>query len=328
MRLTDILARAGAWAVAALAASSMAWAADKPENFPTRPISLVVVYPAGGGMDVTARTLASVAEEQLGHEFRVENHTGGGGIVGHSYLAHEARPDGHTLGVVANPFLFLDFLAKDGNFDQTDFEPIVGINFDPVVWVVRTKSDLGDKSFDEIIETAKAEPGKLTVGVMPNNVFAFVTKIVADAKGVEFQEVPFQGGQPGVTALLRGDIDITNAFYAEVEQYIKNGDLKPVLVSNTERLSFLPDTPAMTELGIDIPGGTWGASRFVTVPPATPEDVKAYLADALYSVLTSDAAADAFAGVGMTLSPTPRAEIAQSYEASYEALSKFLGGAK
>jgi tripartite-type tricarboxylate transporter receptor subunit TctC len=316
---------AGLW-VAAAVTVPLAKAQEKPDNYPTRPISFVVAYPAGGGMDVAARTMAGVAEQQLSHEFRVENRTGGGGIVGHSYLANEARPDGYAVGVVANPFLFSDFLVREGAFDQTSFEPIAGINFDPVVWVVRSDSELASMDFDGIIKTATDAPGELRVGVMAGNVFQFVTEIVEDAKDVEFEHVPFQGGQPGVTALLRGDIEITNGFYAEVEQYIKNGDLKAVMVSDTERLPFLPDTPAMSELGIDIPARTWGASRFVTVNPETPEDIKAYLASSIYSVLSSDEAKAAFEEVGMTLSPTDRNVTAKNYAASYDALSQFLSG--
>ena len=155
MRQAFRMTKAALVAAAITGAAVVAQAADKPANYPMRPVSLVVVYPAGGGMDVAARTLASVAEEELGHEFRVENRTGGGGVVGHTYLAKEARPDGYTIGVVANPFLFSDFLAKGGQFDQSDFKPIAGINFDPVVWVVRADSPLGDMSFEQIIEKAK-----------------------------------------------------------------------------------------------------------------------------------------------------------------------------
>jgi len=322
MRQAFRFAQAALAAAVIAGGAAAAQAADKPANYPMRPISLVVVYPAGGGMDVTARTLASVAEKDLGHEFRVENRTGGGGVVGHTYLAKEARPDGYTIGVVGNPFLFSDFLAKGGQFDQSDFKPIAGINFDPVVWVVRADSPLGKMSFQEIIEKAKSD--KLRVGVMPNNVFEFVTEIVERDTGVDFETVPFQGGQPGVTALLRGDIDITNGFYAEVEQYIKSGDLKAVAVSDTKRLPFLPDTPAMSEVGVDIPGSTWGAFRLITVPPATPDDVTAYLADSFYEVLTSDDAEEAFKKVGMTLSPTDMEATRKIYQESYDALSSFL----
>ena len=99
-----------------------------------------------------------------------------------------------------------------------------------------------------------------------------------------------------------------------------------LMVSDTERLPFLPDTPAMSELGIDIPARTWGASRFVTVNPETPEDIKAYLASSIYSVLSSDEAKAAFEEVGMTLSPTDRNVTAKNYAASYDALSQFLSG--
>src|SRR5690606_15805605 len=103
-------------AVLAFAAAAPAFAQQPPEGYPRRPIEMVVAYPAGGGMDVTARTLAQEAQRVLGHEFRVQNRTGGAGMVGHSWLAQNVAPDGYTVGVLANPFLALDIAVRGAPF--------------------------------------------------------------------------------------------------------------------------------------------------------------------------------------------------------------------
>src|SRR5699024_5057898 len=97
----------------------------KPSDFPRRPITIVVMYPAGGGADLTARTFAKAASQELGIDIRVVNKTGGGGMVGHAYLAKQARPDGYTIGLIANPFMFSDILLRNAPFSKNDFDPLV-----------------------------------------------------------------------------------------------------------------------------------------------------------------------------------------------------------
>lgn len=218
MTLRTVL-HAGAAALMGLSLMAGGAAAqDKPADFPQRPINLVVVYPAGGAVDVTARTFAEQAEAQLGHEFRVENRVGGAGLVGHTYLAKAAEADGYTIGVLANPWAFTDILLRDAEFTADEFDPIATISFDPVVWVVNAKSDIGTMSFDEIV--THAESNTLQVGMNPNSIFLFVSEFIEKAKGLEFNYIPFDGGKAGVTALLAGDVDATATFYSEIEQYI------------------------------------------------------------------------------------------------------------
>jgi tripartite-type tricarboxylate transporter receptor subunit TctC len=312
----------------ALAASAVlstgAQAQQAPEGYPKRPINMVVVYPAGGGMDVTARVLAKRAEEMLGHEFRVENRVGGGGLVGHTWLANEARPDGYTLGVIASTTMFPDMLSRGGKWTAEDYEPLVAINFDPIIWAVKSDTKYGKMSAKELIDYAKANPGEVKIGITPDNVFQFVTEIVERQTGAKFTHVPFQGGKPGVVALLGGNVDVTNGFMAEVEQYVRNGDLKTLAVADTQKLEIAPDATPLSDAGIDIPTATWGAARVVTVPKGTPPEIKDYLEAGLLKVLRDPATAEAYAKVGMTLSPKGRAEAEQMYQATHKAMRDFL----
>lgn len=322
MKLRSLCCATMAVVMGTLGAINVASAQEKPDDFPRRPLNLIVMYPAGGAVDVTARTFAEVAEEQLGHDFRVENRVGGAGMVGHSYLTKGAEADGYTIGTIANPFFFTDILLRDAPFTKDELDPVVSISFDPVIWVVNAKSDLGDLSFDEIMERAKTET--LQVGMNPNSVFLFVSEFIENARDVEFNYIPFDGGRQGVTALLAGDVDATAAFYTEIEQYVRNGDLKPVAVTGDNRHPMLPDVPTLTERGVPTGGQAWGATRFFALPKDVPEDRRKYLEAAMLGVLESEEAAQAFEDAGLTLMPAGAEETRQNYEQSYEALESFL----
>lgn len=297
-------------------------AQEKPADFPRRPISLVVMYPAGGAVDVTARTVAQLSGDAMDAEFRVENRVGGNGMVGHTYLAKEAPADGYTVGVVANPFMFTDILARNAPFSIDEFDPIATISFDPVIWVVNAKSDLGALDFEQIIEEAKQRP--LQVGMNPNSMFLFVSEFIENARGVEFNYIPFDGGREGVVSLLAGDLDATAAFYSEIEQYVRNGDLKAVAVTGDVRHPQLPDVPTFVEAGVPVGGQAWGATRILTLPPGAPDDVRAWLSNSFVDVLNSDAAKQAFEEAGLTLTPADAETTAANYAANFEALQTFL----
>ncbi len=295
---------------------------EKPSDFPRRPISLVVVYPAGGAVDVTARTAADLTEKHNGTQFRVENRVGGAGIVGHTYIAKQAAADGYTVGVIANPFMFTDVLLRDASFTIDEFDPIATISFDPVIWLVRSDSEIGDKSLPEIMEIARTET--LQVGMNPNSMFLFVSEFLAEQQGVEFNFIPFDGGRQGVTALLAGDIDATAAFYSEIEQFVRNGDLRAVAVTGDERHPGLPDTPTFAEMDIPMVGQTWGATRFLALPVGVPEDRRAWLASEFLATLTGPDAPEAFQAANLRLTPLGDAETKANYQQTFEQLRSFL----
>lgn len=293
-------------------------APEPPEGYPTRPIELVVVYPAGGGMDTNARTIARISEEILGHEFRVANREGGGGLVGHTFLAREAEADGYTIGVLAMGNLLTDMIVKGGEFEPEDFDPIAFINFDPVVLITR-----GD-TLPDLIEQARQDPGSVRVGVTPNSATAIIADIIQEQEGVEFTMVPFQGGGPRITALLNGTIDMSTAYYAEGDQYYETGDLAPVAVANTAPYPVDPDIPLISDMGIDIPTNALGAARFIALPDGVPEDIRNYLAEAMLTVLESDMAAEMFAEQGLVLSPAGPEETAAIFQATAETLGQYM----
>ena len=314
---------AGGFAGLALAGSRAA-AQERPANFPVRPIEMIVPYPAGGGVDITARTLAQEAGRILGHEFRVQNRVGGAGLVGHTYMTKAAPADGYSIGIIANPFFALDFLTREGDFSFADVVPLCSINFAPILWVTRTASPLGGLDFDGVVEEARRRPGELKMGVTPNNAFQFAAEVVERAKGIKFTHVPFQGGRPGVTALLGGNIDVTSCFYEEVEQQVRAGELKVLGVTDDRRFEPLPDVPTMVERGVPMPGGVWGANRCAIVRNTTPEPVRRYLEAGLLRTLNDPQTKSAFDRVGIVIRPAGSAETAQVFRSTQETLTAFL----
>ena len=256
----------------------------KPNDFPTAPIEYTVVYPAGGGMDVTARLLAKYVEKWSDHRVIVNNRTGGAGMVGHAYLATQAKPDGYTVGIIANLMWGDAMLRAQGRWTYTDLEPIGYLNSDALTWVGPTEGPYKDMSVKQLVETAKDKPGTLRVATVPGSMWDYLIEQVETNTGAKVLRVPFQGGGAGINALAGGNVDIAQGFYSEFRGLADAGKVRPVGVAAPERLSFLKDTPTMNEAL----GGNeyqWFVIRFAVVPKGTPADRKAYLGAAIRAAM-------------------------------------------
>ena len=148
----------------------------KPKDFPAQPIEFTVVYPAGGGMDVTGRLLAKYVEKWSGERVIVNNRTGGAGMVGHTYLATQAKPDGHTVGVLANLVWGDAMLRAQGRWTLADLEPIGYLNTDALTWVGRTDGPYKGYSLKQIVQAAKDKPGTLRVATVPGSMWEYLVE--------------------------------------------------------------------------------------------------------------------------------------------------------
>ena len=257
----------------------------KPRDFPTQPIEYTVVYPAGGGMDITARLLAKYVEKASGDKILVNNRTGGAGMVGHSYLATQAKPDGYTVGVIANLMWGDGLLRAQGRWQLADLEPIAYLNSDALIWITQTDSALKGKSLKEIVQMAKDKPGTIRVATVPGSMWEYLVEQVEANSGAKFLRVPFQGGGPGINALLGGNVDIAQAFYGEFSGHLDAGKVAPVGVAAGERLAFFKDVPTFNEAL----GGSeyvWNVIRFAVAPKGVAADRKAYLAASVQAAMT------------------------------------------
>ncbi|MGE0314430.1 MAG: Bug family tripartite tricarboxylate transporter substrate binding protein [Lautropia sp.] len=298
-------------------------AADKPANFPTKPIELVVVYPAGGGMDVTARTLAKQAEAILGHSFRVANRAGGGGMIGHAYMAKEAKADGYTVGILAMSGVFDQVINKSAPFSEKDFDPIGFINFEPYVLMTR------GESFSELMEKArKGGPNSVRTSIVTGTTSGLVVDLIEKSQGVKLQRVPFQGGKPSLLGLLNNTVDMAIGFYTEGDQYFRSGAARAAAVADTEKHAKLPDTPTLQSIGIPVSGVTFGAARFIELPVGVPADVRTYLEQSFLKVLKDSSTQAAFATLGLTVRPYDAKQTRALYEDSFKAMKDSAAKAK
>jgi tripartite-type tricarboxylate transporter receptor subunit TctC len=242
--------------IAALAIMALAAAANA-QNYPTRPIRVIVPQPPGGGFDLVARMLAEPLARVMGNPVVVENRPGGGTIVGTETVA-KSEPDGHTIllganaNIVFNPGLY----AKLPYDPKADFVPIGLATFNPYTLVAR--NDLPFNSLKEIVEYARANPGKLTYASAGNGTGQHIAAAVTfDRAGIQVTHVPYKGAGPAYQDLIPGRVDLFFDNSATAQPQIQERRVKPIAVSSPERISSLPNVPTVRENGIDFDLEAW-----------------------------------------------------------------------
>ncbi|HYF08395.1 MAG TPA: tripartite tricarboxylate transporter substrate binding protein [Acetobacteraceae bacterium] len=277
-------------------------AALKPQGYPSQPIEMVVVYPAGGGMDITARVVQRFFERVTGERSFVNNRTGGAGLVGHTWLATQAPGDGHALGIVAN-LIFADARRSQGRWKWDDLDHIAALNAEPLNLVVNAEGAFKDSGFRGAVEAARARPNTVRFTVVPGGYYEWMIDQIEQASGARFLKVPFQGGGPGVTALLGNNVDIALGFFGEIRSHIQANRLVPVAVAGRERSPFLPNTPTVNEV-LNVQDIVWGVSRWVAVPRAVPAPRKAWLAAAFHAAVQDPELIEEFRNLGALPDPS------------------------
>jgi tripartite-type tricarboxylate transporter receptor subunit TctC len=255
------------------------------QDYPSRPITIVVSTAAGGGNDIMARVIGERMSRTLGQQIVVENRPGAGGTTATRQIAKGA-PDGYTLGLGNTGTLAQGpaFYTNAGYDPTTDFTAIGLIANAPVVMVVHP--DVPAKSLQEFIALAKREPGKLGYGSggagTPNHL---VGVMFSNAAGVTLIHVPFRGAGPAVAALVGNHVAVMFAGLPSVIGNIKSGVIRPLAVTSLKRIAALPDLPTASEAGLP---GFEAAQRYGLIAPAgLPPAITAKLSAALREALTS-----------------------------------------
>ncbi len=253
------------------------------DNYPERPIDVVVAYAAGGGTDVGARILTSAAENVSGHSFVVQNREGAGGEMGFNYLA-KSNPDGYTIGFINLPTFVSLPEERPTEYKIGDVEPIMLHVYDPAVLVVKPGSGLD--TLDEFLDFANENPGKITVSNngtgASNHIIAAHFESVAD---IDLNHVPFNGTNELITALRGGHVMAAVAKISEVSQHLNSGEIIAVASMTDERLPELTDVPTLMENGIDVIGAS---GRGVVAPKGTPQEVIDYIHDILKEAMETE----------------------------------------
>ena len=272
--------------LAAACLAALAPAAQAQNNFPTKPVTLIVPFSPGGGTDITARALANKLSTKWGQSAVVENRPGAGGIIGADAVA-KAKPDGYTLLIAnvgtqsINPFLYSKLPYKW----ETAFAPIALVCELP--FVLMASPTFGPNNVKELVAYAKANPGKVSVassglGGSPH-LTAELFQLVTDTR---LTHIPYKGGGPAMTDLMAGHVDLLFASVLEGSGFIKTGKLKGLAVTHAKRSIALPDVPTLAEAGVK--NGESGSWIALIAPAGTPApliekmsaDVKAVVADA------------------------------------------------
>ncbi len=286
-------------AVALLLALTGGAAAD---DYPNKPIRLIVPFPPGGSNDVVGRLIAKQLGDRLGQQMIVDNRGGAGSMIGTEALAKSA-PDGYTLGIVSIAFAVNPALHKLPYDPFKSFEPVSILATGPNVLVVNP--ELPVKSVAELIALAKKEPGKLNYASAGIGSFQHLggELFKLEAK-VDIVHVPYKGGGPAMQDMIAGHIKIMFSSLIQTTPFIKSGQLRALGVGGEKRNPALPDVPTIAESGL--PGyaanNWWG----IMVPAGTPKPIVDKLYKAVQESLKSPEMQQAFAREGaasVTMTP-------------------------
>jgi tripartite-type tricarboxylate transporter receptor subunit TctC len=253
------------------------------QNYPTRPITMVVPFAAGGTTDVTARIVGEHMSRTLGQQIIVENIVGAGGTVG-STRAMRANPDGYTIemGQMGTHAAAVALYPNLAYKPDVDFEPIGMVSAIPALIVAR--KDLPPKDLKEFVSFVKANGDKLNVahsGV--GSVFFTTCKLLSSILNVKPTLVPFNGGGPAMNAPVGGQVDYMCADVALSISQLQAGTIKAFAVGTPERNPMLPNVPTSKEAGLpEFQASAWNG---LFAPKATPKPVLERLADALDKAL-------------------------------------------
>lgn len=266
----------GILGAAALAALLGAAPGHGAEDYPSKPVTLVIPVGAGGSHDLTARAMVSVIPQYLGQPIIIQLRPGGGGAIGSQQVA-SAKPDGYTV-LFGGPGWSTALPAIEGrSVGPEGLVAVARVNYSPVVFIARP--DAPFKTLKEMVEWAKANPGKLVHGhTGPWGAGDLPMKQMMKEYGFTAQVVPHDGGGPALLAILGGHIQTTIALTAQSLPHIRAGKLKAIGILDTKRHPALPDVPSSTEQGIKVTYTIW---RGVLAPKGTPRPVIERLAEAI-----------------------------------------------
>ncbi|MDH4378140.1 MAG: tripartite tricarboxylate transporter substrate binding protein [Ramlibacter sp.] len=222
-------------------------ATAQTEPYPSRPLKLVVPFPAGSALDATARDIGLRVGEALGQPIVVENRVGANGIIGADAVA-KSRPDGYTL-LLTTPSTHVTsrFLMKSVPFDPTrDFTPIMAA-VEPVTVLVAASS-LPVSNVRELIDLAKRQPGKLAFGSSGSgSVFHLAGELFGSLAGLDLVHVPYKGTAPAVQALVGGQVPLALTALGDVLPFVRSGQVKLLAVLEGKRYGRLPEVPSIVE---------------------------------------------------------------------------------
>jgi tripartite-type tricarboxylate transporter receptor subunit TctC len=280
--------------LAALASTAVPLAA-RANTYPSKPIRVIVPWPAGGVSDVATRRTTARLEQAFGQSIVIENKVGASGMIGSDYVS-KAAPDGYTLlrgdmvTHAVTPYLF-----KNTPYDPVrDFTHVSLHGRGPVVLVVN--ASLPVHTLDQLVTYAKANPEKVTYGAPIGAPQHLASELLRQLTGAPIMFVPYKGESHAVTDLVAGQIQMMFTFTIVVASFIKAGRLRPLTITLDKRIPALPDVPSVRELGLkELEMSAWGA---FFAPPGTPKEVVDRFSAELRKVMNSQEVVDLYHNLG------------------------------
>ena len=280
------------------------------QQWPERPVKLVVPYQAGGNVDIVARVVGEKLQAILNQPFVVENRPGAGGMIATDYVARSAD-DGYTLEVgVGASVLFTQVMLGRTDYDwRTQLAAIGSINLTPVILEIRP--DLPPKTIREFLDFAKQKRLNFELGGQ-GSINQLVSELMQDRTGVKWETIVYKGNAPGMTALIAGECDFSLDQISVSLPFIKSGQLRPIALSARARSPLLPDVPTFAEQGFkDLEAATFTG---LFGPVKMPKPVINRISRALAAVLKSQDVVDRFSSLGSEVFITSPEEFSEYVE--------------
>ncbi len=295
------------------------------QQWPTKPVSLVVPFAAGGTTDVLARALGDKLSVSLGQPVIVENKPGAGSTLGADIVAR-AKPDGYTLLMGAVHHTIASSVYKNLSYDfQKSFEPVTTVALVPNVLVINA-TNTNASTAGELVALAKKAKPSMSFG---SNGYGTLQHLIgaqfAAQNGIELLHVPYKGSGPLTTDLLGGQVSMSFDTVTPVLPHIKSGKLRALAVTTAKRSSALPDTPTLNEAGLkDFDLGTWFG---VLAPAGTPKDVLEKLNEEMVKVIHSPDFRDRMSKIGAEAVGNSREEMVKQIDEDTKRFAKIIKAA-
>ena len=291
------------------------------QNYPVRPVRMIVPFSPGGATDVPARILAQRLSEALGHQIVIDNRPGAGAVLGTDAVA-KAPPDGYTLLLTATTHVISASLYKKLPYDAIrDFAPVMLIGSGPNVLAVHPS--LPAKNVRELIALAKARPGKIDYASSGNgsaqHLFGALFMSLAD---IRMMHIPYKGSAPATTDLIAGQVSVGFPGIALVLPHTTAGRLRALAVTSAERSKAMPDVPSIAEAGV--PGYAATLWLGLLAPKGTPPEIVQKLYDEIAKVLRQPEVESAYLATGTDVTISNPEQFGRFVKAEYDKWAKVI----
>jgi tripartite-type tricarboxylate transporter receptor subunit TctC len=296
------------------------------QNYPNRPLRIIVPFPAGGGVDTMARILAQKMTDVVKQTVLVEHKPGAGGNVGTDYVA-KAQPDGYTMLLNVNGIAISPSLYRRLSFDP--LKDLIGVTQVAATQFVLTGSPkMQAKTVQEVIAAARAKPGAMNYGSSgvgaPLHLQAEIFKHAAG--GLQIMHIPYRGDAPMLTALLSGDIQIAFMPQSTGSKQVEAGQIRGLAVTGRKRWPNLPNVPTMAESGIKgMEDGSWYG---LFVPAGTSPEIVKYLREAMVKTLAAPEVSSRIRSTGQEPVGSPTAEFQAFFKSEVARFARVIEAAK